>query len=153
MVSPKMPSHIWRRTEECPKDFFGSEILAKRNFGLGLMTETPRIFWVAKKKGEFFFLFLYFSHITSANQQYDKRKLLPVCYYGIILIFSVSFVFDQNQNWSWSKVLAFQRINKIANVKSMRVFFFRACKKTYRFFGYTISKVGILPLLDPLSLK
>ena len=84
--------------------FLGLTFWPKRIF-MGLW-KTPGFFWVAKTT-EGFFLVLYFSSAQIKN--------------NISAIYS--FVFDQNQSWSWH-VLAFQKINnKICWCKNTEGFF------------------------------
>ena len=103
-LSQGLHSHILM-TGGGPKDFFGSDIWAKRDF-FGSMWKTPGFFGVAKTT-EGFFGVLYFSSAQIKN--------------NISAIYS--FVFDQNQSWSWH-VLAFQKINnKICWCKNTEGFF------------------------------
>ena len=104
--------------------------------------ERCRDFFGVAKTTQGFFWVLYFSSAQINN--------------NISAIYS--FVFDQNQSWSWH-VLAFQKIKiKFADAKTLRDFFGYA-KKSTDFFGQTNSEVGIFwgikyePLSDPPSLK
>ena len=94
-IVPKWPpqgSHSHILMTGGSEGFFGVWHLGQKGFFLGLW-KTPGFFWVAKTTEGFFWV-LYFSSVEIKN--------------NISAIYS--FVFDQNQSWSWH-VLAFQKMN------------------------------------------